>query len=222
MCCAGAWILPGCERLNLRRARSVYTVNMAQATVGGAGGKGGRAAGKGRAGCIGGRKGGKGVCSFWAKGECKRGDACLYHHEMDGMFGAPATPAFGMAPSLFGKPAPGGMCGAAPAAAAPATGGFGFGCTGGEMFEQQAPSTFCALGAPAAFGSTSGGFGGFGAPQVRAPSSPPRSLARSQPLHTGRLPCTVFSPVCDPWRNVMQSQPAKKLAGPAPARMWEG
>ena len=129
-----------------------------------------------------------------------------------GMFGAPATPAFGAAPSQFGAPAPGGMFGAAPAAAAPATGG-SFGSTGGRMFGQRAPApTFGALGAPAAFDSTSGGFG-FGAPQVRAPSTPPRSLARSQPLHTDRLSCAVLSSVCDPWRKVMQSQPSAKIGG---------
>jgi hypothetical protein len=104
-----------------------------------------------------------------------------------GMFGAPATPAFGVAPSQVVAPTPGGMFGAAPAAVAPATGGSGFGSTGGEMFGQQAPvPTFGAepifgCAAPI-FGSTGASFSGFGAPQVSAPSSPPRS----QPLRTDR------------------------------------
>ena len=78
------------------------------------------------------------------------------------------------------------------------------------MFGQQAPApTFGA--APAAFGSMGAGFGGFGAPQVSAPSSPPRFLARPQPLRTDRLSCAVFSSMRDPWRNVLQSQPAANI-----------
>jgi hypothetical protein len=131
-----------------------------------------------------------------------------------GMFGAPAAPAFGAAPSQFGAPAPGGMFGAAPAAAAPATGGFGFGSTGGGMFGSPAPAP--AFGAaPAAFGSTGAGFG-FGAAQVSGPSTPPHSAplhAPQQPLHTDRLSCAVLSSVCDPWRNVLQSQPAANIGG---------
>ena len=109
------------------------------------------------------------------------------------MFGATATPAFGVAPSQFGAHAPGGMFGAAPAAAAAATGG-GFESTGGGMFGQRATApTFGALGAPAAFGSTGGGFC-FGAPQVRAPSTPPRSLTlAAAPHRSALLRCSFVS-----------------------------
>ena len=91
------------------------------------------------------------------------------------------------------------------------------------MFGQRAPApTFGALGAPAAFDSTGGGFG-FGAPQVRAPSTPPRSLARSQPLHTDRLCCAVLSSVCDPWRNnavtaVGENWRVRRIIGPVIVR----